>query len=146
MFYQHVANTPKTLHKCCKYMCIVAQLIFFHISLVTIVNGMWKNIFIIPHYTIFIHFSIFQKHLRTMFGKHCGKWNVEEYINSSTFNLYSSTFIHSPIFHISLEQRCGNIVENWNVEEYMECSIFHIYSSTFIHSSIFQVENNVVEK
>ena len=79
-------------------------------------------------------------------------WNVEEYINCSTFHVYSSTFLHSSIFHQSLEQRCRNIVEKQTVEEYMYSSTLHInviiksiyphskhclYYSEFIDSSTF---------
>ena len=148
MFYLRVANAPQTLHKCCKYMYIVPQLtfqikIFFHISLVTIVE--WNSYInsstfnsIIPHSTyhnilqssnIFQYSTIVQNNAgETLWKMECGRIysNSSTFMHSSIF-VHSSIFIHSSILHLSLEQRGGNIVEKWNVEEYIYSSTLHIH-------------------
>ena len=77
-------------------------------------NGMWKNLLIFPNSIIF------NRSLEQCSRKIVGKWNVEDYLNSSKFHIYSSIFICSSIFEISLKNniletlwkyKCGNIYE-----------------------------------
>ena len=107
-----------------------------------------------------MHSSIFNKSLEQHCENNVENWNVEEYMNCSTFQIYSSTFFNNPqksrttLWTFLGKLECGRIYELFHITylcgnkelfSYIHGKVFTIQDSSISYKSVKHFFGNIVE-